>query len=151
MSTSHKEANASGIEHVFVLMLENHSFDHILGYSGIKGIDGLDGKSFSNSWKHEDGSTTTYPIKQPAVDPMTTDPNHEFQDTMEQLCGQAYATKESNPYKDDPNAKYPIVNHSGFAANYGRYGHEDTGRPAAEHVSDIMAACSPVQSSVRLG
>ena len=28
-----------GIEHVFVLMLENRSFDHMLGFSGITGKD----------------------------------------------------------------------------------------------------------------
>ncbi len=27
------------IHHVFVLMLENRSFDHMLGFSGITGID----------------------------------------------------------------------------------------------------------------
>ena len=33
----------NGIEHVFVLMLENRSFDHMLGYSGITGTDASDG------------------------------------------------------------------------------------------------------------
>jgi phospholipase C len=33
----------SGIQHVFVLMLENRSFDHMLGFSGIKGIDAVSG------------------------------------------------------------------------------------------------------------
>lgn len=31
------------IEHVFVLMLENRSFDHMLGFSGISGIDAATG------------------------------------------------------------------------------------------------------------
>jgi len=31
----------SGIEHVFVLMLENRSFDHMLGFSGITGLDAV--------------------------------------------------------------------------------------------------------------
>lgn len=33
----------SGLEHVFVLMLENRSFDHMLGFSGISGRDAQDG------------------------------------------------------------------------------------------------------------
>jgi phospholipase C len=33
----------SGIQHVFVLMLENRSFDHMLGYSGITGVDAVSG------------------------------------------------------------------------------------------------------------
>ena len=35
---------ANGIQHVFVLMLENRSFDHMLGFSRIKGRDALSGK-----------------------------------------------------------------------------------------------------------
>jgi phospholipase C len=33
----------SGVQHVFVLMLENRSFDHMLGYSAITGTDASDG------------------------------------------------------------------------------------------------------------
>jgi phospholipase C len=33
----------SAIRHVFVLMLENRSFDHMLGFSGIRGIDAVTG------------------------------------------------------------------------------------------------------------
>ena len=36
--------NDPRIEHLVVLMLENRSFDHMLGFSGIPGIDGLTGK-----------------------------------------------------------------------------------------------------------
>jgi len=32
------------IEHVFVLMLENRSFDHMLGLAGIRGIDAATGE-----------------------------------------------------------------------------------------------------------
>jgi len=31
--------NAAGIQHVFVLMLENRSFDHMLGFASIRGTD----------------------------------------------------------------------------------------------------------------
>jgi phospholipase C len=33
----------SGIQHVFVLMLENRSFDHMLGFSGVSGTDAISG------------------------------------------------------------------------------------------------------------
>lgn len=36
-------ADALGIQHVFVLMLENRSFDHMLGFSDITGIDAVTG------------------------------------------------------------------------------------------------------------
>ena len=34
---------SNGIQHVFVLMLENRSFDHMLGFSGISGTDPVTG------------------------------------------------------------------------------------------------------------
>lgn len=38
------------IQNVFVLMFENHSFDHLLGFSGITGIDAKNGnKTIINS------------------------------------------------------------------------------------------------------
>ena len=36
--------SSSPIKHVFVLMLENRSFDHMLGFSGITGTDAKTGK-----------------------------------------------------------------------------------------------------------
>ncbi len=37
----------SGVQHVFVLMLENRSFDHMLGFSGIAGTDAASGEATS--------------------------------------------------------------------------------------------------------
>lgn len=34
---------SNGVQHIFVLMLENCSFDHMLGFSGITGIDAFSG------------------------------------------------------------------------------------------------------------
>ena len=36
------------IEHLIVLMLENRSYDHMLGYADLPGADGLIGKTFTN-------------------------------------------------------------------------------------------------------
>src|SRR5260370_6178205 len=41
--TRHK-AKTDRIKHVFVLMLENRSFDHLLGFSQIKGTDAVTGQ-----------------------------------------------------------------------------------------------------------
>ena len=81
----------ANIQTVFVLMLENRSFDHMLGYSGIHGsdaasgqptqIDGLSGNE-SNTF-----NGTSYPVQQPAGFTMPLDPPHEFTDVLEQLCG----------------------------------------------------------------
>ena len=45
------------IRHVFVLMLENRSFDHIFGYSGIVGTDSAtDAMTEVEDLSHHDGS-----------------------------------------------------------------------------------------------
>ena len=78
-----------GIRHVFVLMLENRSFDHMLGFSGIAGTDaassqptrihGLSGTE-SNSYNGK-----TYTVLPNADYTMPTDPPHEFPDVLQQL------------------------------------------------------------------
>ena len=92
------------IEHLFVLMLENRSFDHMLGSSGIPGIN-IPPAGTSNSW-----NGTSYPVGTSPVDPMKVDPKHEFPDVVEQLCGHG----ETYPY----GGPYPHINNSGFAANF---------------------------------
>jgi phospholipase C len=109
-----KEDSMPQIEHVFVLMLENRSFDHMLGYSGITGTDavthaaskinGLTGTE-SNSW-----NGTAFPATSPAVDPMKADPYHEFSDVLKQLCGQTATYPSGGPY--------PSINNSGFVSNF---------------------------------
>ncbi|MFM0341948.1 alkaline phosphatase family protein [Paraburkholderia fungorum] len=60
------------IEHVFVLVMENRSFDHLFGLSGIDGV-----QPPSDSWGFSDG----------AADRLTDDPPHEFDDVTQQLSG----------------------------------------------------------------
>src|SRR5262245_35720325 len=84
-------SRGSLIKHVFVLMLENRSFDHMLGFSGITGtdavslqstsIEGLTGAEF-NSF---DGRT--FNVETGAPDVASKDPCHNFQCVLEQLCG----------------------------------------------------------------
>ena len=46
MKTTGDEKQASGtITHVFVLIMENGSFDHMLGFAGLSGTDAATGKS----------------------------------------------------------------------------------------------------------
>ncbi|ACC75949.1 alkaline phosphatase family protein [Paraburkholderia phymatum] len=60
------------IAHVFVLVMENRSFDHLFGLSGIDGV-----KAPDDSWGFSDG----------AADRLTDDPPHEFDDVQKQLSG----------------------------------------------------------------
>src|SRR4029077_4355471 len=104
----------ASIKHVFVLMLENRSFDHMLGFSGITGFDAATAAptqinapppGISNSRNGK-----SFPAGPPPVDPMTIDPYHEFGDVLEQLCGKAATYPPGGPY--------PPKNNSGFASNF---------------------------------
>lgn len=111
------------IEHVFVLMLENRSFDHMLGFSPIRGqtiqgvpaqIDGLIGKDMFNL---EPGTGVRELASTPAeykIPSENCDPPHEFEDVLTQLCGPGS--------RYDPNIPYPAINSSGFIAAYGEAG-----------------------------
>lgn len=59
------------IEHVFVLMLENRSFDHMLGFSGLPGV------------------SPPAALKPGAMDQLANDPPHEFDDVAAQIDGGA--------------------------------------------------------------
>jgi phospholipase C len=115
-------------------MLENRSFDHIFGFSGLPGIDGLKGDE-SNTY-----NGTTYTVSKGAKNPMTTDSAHEFFDTMEQLCGTKYGPKGINPF---PAGPYPPIDNSGVVANYATTVDEDTGLPARADYGDVMKCCAP--------
>jgi phospholipase C len=110
------------IEHVVVLMLENRSFDSMLGtlYPKSAAFDGLDGTE-QNPWHKADGTEVPVPVwKSTAVTPRPTciptpDPGELFTDIDMQLHGLARNT--------------PM---SGFVDNYMR-------QPAASAAYDAAA------------
>jgi phospholipase C len=114
----------SPIQNVFVLMMENHSFDNMLALSGIPGILAAT-TSDSNAYKN-----VSYYVRGNAPESMPTDPGHEFTDVVEQLGG----TGAVYP----PKGQYPPINNSGFAANYATTTTEGPTPPLTE-IGDIMA------------
>jgi len=120
------------IKHVFVVMLENRSFDHMLGLSHIQGIDAVSGKpavieglNASNNWNLDQHSNKIFATS-PADWAMPYDPHHEFNDVKEQLCGAGGA--------------YPHINNSGFVTSYSKID------PA--HPGEIMKCYAPDQLPV---
>ncbi|TMC02499.1 MAG: phosphoesterase [Chloroflexi bacterium] len=105
------------IEHVFVLMLENRSFDHLLGFAGLRGADGLTGAE-SNPLP----SGERVPVARGAPYILPIDPGHEFGDVVEQLCG------PGTSYAGGP---YPPIDNQGFAACL------------ADHIARTRAAADP--------
>ena len=94
------------IDHIFVLMLENRSFDHMFGFSGIPGIKvatAADSNAFGGQ---------TYPFSPGAPDKMPSDPAHGFCAIVQQLCGDGTKCETVSPY--------PKRDSSGFVADYSR-------------------------------
>jgi phospholipase C len=110
------------IKHVFVLMLENRSYDHIFGFSGITGFDsitgevktanGIDTSVHSNIDPATDKAVFA---KQPAdfsLYQVDRDPKHNFRGTLDQLCGKG---SEYHPV----SGGYPTITNAGFIESYG--------------------------------
>ena len=103
------------IDHVFVLMLENRSFDHLLGYSGITGVDAVTGAATAidgllpNGATNPDSQGTAYSTSLQAPDSMPEDPPHEFDFVRLQLLG-----------SQDPAVTYAntAITNSGFVRSY---------------------------------
>lgn len=134
--------NSSGIEHVFVLMLENRSFDHLLGFSGIEGKDAItnnptsvNGANPARDQNIDPVGGANIPVSIPAelsLKGVDKDPGHEFLNVLAQLCGKGAVYPSGGPY--------PAIDNSGFVANYRDDGSVNPGR--------IMKCYSPRQLPV---
>lgn len=130
--TMRNRAKPDRIQHVFVLMLENRSFDHMLGFSQISGIDAVTGQPTSTEKldpardQNSGPDGKPVPVSFPAEWALSYDPGHEFPDVREQLCGSGGA--------------YPHINNSGFVSNYAKVDHT--------HPGDIMKCYAPEQLPV---
>jgi phospholipase C len=123
------------IEHVFVLMLENRAFDHMLGFSSINGSDAQTGQPTTvNGSDPTRDINSGFPVNTPAdftLKDVDKDPGHEFSDTLQQLCG------AGAQYPDPVTGGYPAINNSGFVSGYSQDGANTPGR--------IMNCFSPGQ------
>jgi phospholipase C len=104
IETPKQAALPNQIEHVIVLMLENRSFDHMLGYLNHpdETFDGLKRESYPDG--HAPLETT--PNARYSIYP---GPSHGHEDTMHQLLGHRELESNADTYK---------VTNSGFADNY---------------------------------
>jgi phospholipase C len=114
LSKKGSSLKSTHIQHVFVLMLENRSFDHMLGFSEITGNDAISGQPTAingltgNESNTFNGQTGT--VSKPAARSMVVDPGHEFPDVLSQMCGPDSKYNSASPY--------PPITNSGFMANY---------------------------------
>jgi phospholipase C len=137
------------IEHFFVLMVENRSFDHIFGFCGITGFD-LDGNPtpFNEGFdptvnkNFNPVTMTDVFVNQPAdfqLEGIDQDPGHEFEDTLTALCG------KDAVYTTVPGG-YPTINNSGFIQNY--YSPKDPNSKGSNTPERIMNCFSKEQLPV---
>jgi len=117
--------SASPIAHVFVLMLENRSFDNLFLNSKIPGRL----PSTFNNMNVYHGKLgrivdPTLSSQGTSLPNMPTDPGHEFPDVLQQLTGIVAAYPKGGPY--------PAINNSGFLDNYA------TTKPPLEWLGLIM-------------
>ncbi|MDQ6803510.1 MAG: hypothetical protein M3065_00790 [Actinomycetota bacterium] len=106
------------IKHIFVLVLENRSFDHMFGATPIRGKDAETHRATqtvrrpddaSNVVRDADGNIThTCSVGTGQKRSVGIDPGHEFGDTLVMLCN---STASSYP-------PYPAIDNSGFAQNF---------------------------------
>jgi phospholipase C len=95
------------IKHLFVLMMENRSFDHLFGFMKAPGydIEGLDPAALPFNEDSQGNKIYASLTSQPTGD-LAADPNHHFADVTEQLYGA-------------PNPSPGLVpDMSGFVRNY---------------------------------
>ena len=78
-------ARADAIEHVVVLMLENRSFDHMLGDLGVAGVE-RPGSGTANRLDPGDSASPEYEAQWITGDEdVSVDPGHAYTDVMKQL------------------------------------------------------------------
>ena len=122
----------SPIQHIIVLMLENRSFDHLLGFSNITGADAKTGRATRAQGVptpppvnvfSDHGETHPYAAAAGnAPFQLSTDPGHEFQNTLTCLCGVDAWRQNTDAHGRLTGAAYPVPAagqaNSGFVANY---------------------------------
>jgi phospholipase C len=138
------------IKHVFVLMLENRSFDHMLGFSKITGVD-VDGTQTSVDGVNLNTMFNVNPafpnVKVPPHEgadfklskPQDDDPGHEFLDTLVALCGHNATYNGGN---------YPPIDNSGFIAEYATMQMRNPNKLAVKNPDTIMNCYSSNQLPV---
>jgi phospholipase C len=125
-------AERRAVDHVFVLILENRSYDHMLGAAGLRGTDAATGEettadgadpALHSNVDPDPAGPVVVPFGTPApfkIEGTTAnDPGHEFGHNVRQLAG-ANAVYV-------PGAPYPPIDMSGFVAVHRERGADDPG------------------------
>ena len=101
-------AGAPSVEHIVVVMLENRSFDHMLGHLSHGGLTPVTEETDNVKDVSDPGGPRCNVHFWRTDRDVTVDPGHEFADVVRQLTG------------DDPPLRYDAIDMGGFTWNYAR-------------------------------
>ncbi|HXM59837.1 MAG TPA: alkaline phosphatase family protein [Terriglobales bacterium] len=82
------------LKHIVVLMMENRSFDHMLGYMQVPGLDGLKGNESNPDTNGQPQSVQPTAAAQKELDP---DPDHSWTGVNTQIFGNPQGTDDGSP------------------------------------------------------
>jgi phospholipase C len=148
--------NLDRIEHVVVLMLENRSFDHMLGYLKLEAGLPVEGLEPSMSNKHDGKTYKVHHLKKTKL-AGNQDPGHGGSDVKEQLSNgnggfvSNYAKHNaSDPKRGTPMGYYngtdlPVYDH--LAREYAVCDHWFCSVPGATWPNRLYAACGQAAGS----
>ena len=157
--------NAPRIDHIVLLMLENRSFDHVLGtLPGVEGVLDTRGRLRTDLVNHADPTDATSTAYHPKIgaqfatpkDQQTNKgeyggPSHSFPSATEQLFGVKTAgtgDKETTPYQGGAPATVPASN-SGFVLNFIGELQRDFKKPMTLAEQQAKAAASGQEDPVQ--
>jgi phospholipase C len=149
------------IKHVFVLALENRSFDHMLGASTGTvdadgriqlgtGVDATTGEPRTVDGPVDQANVhdgVTYPVRVDAPFVMPADPPHEFCDVQQQLASTAL-TGEPGDDLCDYSGQYPPLTLAGFVDNYAYQAVFDNNAEALADLGAVMSCLTAEQVPV---
>jgi len=161
------------IENVIVVMLENRSYDNILGYlygplnqppyvaatGDQSALDGLPpdasnpgpGGPYKAHNQRSETSSAAGPPYAPTTIPLV-DPGEYFSDMAQQLLGLPKTPTKPSPWKDY-NPEHPGAATTGFVDNYSQIGgvlHPTQDRPPVSNYPDVMNYFTPAVAGDRL-
>jgi phospholipase C len=84
----------NNLKHIVVLMMENRSFDHMLGYMQVPGLNGLSGNETNPDSNGQAQSVQPTAAAQAESDP---DPDHSWPGVNTQIFGNAQGTDDGSP------------------------------------------------------
>jgi phospholipase C len=82
------------LKHIVVLMMENRSFDHMLGFMKVPGLDGLTGNETNPDSTGQAQSVQPTAAAQSELDP---DPDHSWPGVNTQIFGNPQGTDDGSP------------------------------------------------------